>query len=108
MRTAPQSSQLFGDSAAADFAQSSYLGYQITIKGQPQAGDTFTVDFNLNASNDNRNALFMAGLETAGLMQREESFGGGYGRLGGEGGTHSGVDRQNTQAPQRLIETTPA
>src|SRR5690625_7899143 len=61
MRTAPQSSQLFGDSAAADFAQSSYLGYQITIKGQPQAGDTFTVDFNLNASNDNRNALFMAG-----------------------------------------------
>src|SRR5690625_7483417 len=86
MRTAPQSSQLFGDSAAADFAQSSYLGYQITIKGQPQAGDTFTVDFNLNASNDNRNALFMAGLETAGGMQGQGRLGGDYGRLVGGGG----------------------
>src|SRR5690625_3331300 len=108
MRTAPQSSQLFGDSAAADFAQSSYLGYQVTIKGQPQAGDTFTVDFNLNASNDNRNALFMAGLETAGVMQGQVSFGDGYGRLVEEVGTRSGSARQNTQAAKSLMEQTQA
>lgn len=108
MRTAPQSSQLFGDSAAADFAQSSYLGYQITIKGQPQAGDTFTVDFNLNASNDNRNALFMAGLETAGVMQGQVSLGDDYGRLVEEVGTRSGSARQNTQAAKSLMEQTQA
>ena len=108
MRTAPQSSQLFGDSTAADFSQSSYLGYQVAVKGQPQAGDTFTVDFNLNASNDNRNALFMAGLETAGVMLGHLSFGDDYGRLVEEVGTQSGSARQNTQAAKSLMEQTQA
>ncbi|MDQ2077343.1 flagellar hook-associated protein FlgK [Marinimicrobium sp. ABcell2] len=106
MTTAPESSQLFGDSSAVGFAQASYLGYQIAIKGQPQAGDTFTVDFNLDASNDNRNALNMAALETAKVMGGKLSFGDDYGRLVEEVGTQSGSARKNTQAAKSLMEQT--
>src|SRR5690606_30206692 len=46
LKTSPAVSELLGDSTAKDFAQSSFMGYQVSIKGQPQAGDTFTIGFN--------------------------------------------------------------
>ncbi|WP_341938717.1 flagellar hook-associated protein FlgK [Marinimicrobium sp. C2-29] len=107
LETAPSSSQLFGDSTAEDFAQPSFMGFQASIKGQPKAGDTFTLGFNNDASNDNRNALAMADLETSKVM------GGGklglsdaYGRLVEQVGTDSASARSNTQAARSLMEQT--
>lgn len=107
LKTSPTVSQLLGDSAAEDFAQSSYMGYQVSIKGQPQAGDTFTIGFNINADNDNRNALKFAALETAGSMANGSlSFSDGYGRLVEAVGTQSNLSSINVAASRSLLEQT--
>ena len=105
--TAPTTSQLLGDSTASDFANSSYMGYQVKIAGQPKAGDTFTIGFNTNSKSDNRNALAMAALDTKATMQNNSmSFSQGYGRLVEEVGTKSNLSRINTDASKSLLEQT--
>lgn len=107
LRTSPTTSQLLGDSTAADFARSSYLGYQVSIKGQPQAGDTFTVNFNNNASNDNRNALRFVELETKATIESGSlSLAGGYNRLVETVGTKSNLASINTTASKSLMQQT--
>ncbi|MGD8176790.1 flagellar hook-associated protein FlgK [Marinimicrobium sp. ARAG 43.8] len=107
LNTAPSDSQLFGDSQAEDFAQSSYLGFQAVIKGQPKAGDTFTLDFNNDASSDNRNGLAMAALETAKVMGNGNmGLSDAYGRLVEQVGTESASARTNTEAARSLVEQT--
>ncbi len=108
MSTAPGTSQLLGDSTAVNFAQSSYLGYQVNISGQPKAGDIFNINFNTNSKNDNRNALALANLETAATMDGSLSFGQGYGRLVEELGTKSNLSKINTEASKSLLEQTKA
>ncbi|HEY7884276.1 MAG TPA: flagellar hook-associated protein FlgK [Cellvibrionaceae bacterium] len=109
LNTAPTDSQLLGDSSDPGFAQSSYLGYQVTIKGQPQAGDSFTVDFNNNASNDNRNGLRFAALDANGSIDGGKlSFSDAYGELVERVGTKSSLSRINTTASQSLLEQTQA
>ncbi len=107
LRTAPATSQLLGDSSSPAFAQSSFLGYQVSIKGQPQGGDVFTVDFNTNASNDNRNALKFVALETTATTAGESlSFSEAYGRLVEVVGTKSNLSSINTAASKSLLEQT--
>jgi len=107
LKAAPTVSQLLGDSEAANFSASSYMGYQVKISGQPKAGDLFTIDFNTNSKNDNRNALAMTALETTGTMQNNSmSFSQGYGRLVEEVGTKSNLSRINTDASKSLLEQT--
>lgn len=107
LNTSPSNSPLFGDSTASDFALSSYIGYQVYISGQPKAGDTFTVGFNTNGTNDNRNALALVGLETAKTMQNGTmSFGDAYGKLVEEIGTRSSLSKINTEASKSLLEQT--
>jgi flagellar hook-associated protein 1 len=109
MSTAPGTSQLLGDSTTVNFAQSSYLGYQVTISGQPKAGDIFNINFNTNSKNDNRNALALANLETTATMQDGSlSFGQGYGRLVEDLGTKSNLSKINTEASKSLLEQTKA
>lgn len=107
LQTAPTNSQLFGDSSAANFARSSYLGYQVIIKGNPVAGDNFTVEFNSDASNDNRNALRFAALEVAGTVNNGTlSFSNAYGKLVEVVGTKSSLSRINTAASGSLLQQT--
>ncbi|WP_020209452.1 flagellar hook-associated protein FlgK [Gilvimarinus chinensis] len=107
--TIPGNSRLLGDSTAADFAQSNYLGFQVSIKGQPESGDTFTIDFNSDASNDNRNGLKFAALETLGTMGDDSlSFAQAYGRLVEDIGTKSNLSNTNTEASKSLLEQTQA
>ncbi|WP_111643285.1 flagellar hook-associated protein FlgK [Marinimicrobium alkaliphilum] len=110
LETAPTTSGLFGDSRADDFARSAYLGYQVNIKGRPQAGDTFTVDFNSDATNDNRNALRFAALETQGTVADggKLSLSDAYGRLVETIGSKSSLSRINTQAAEGLMQQTQA
>jgi len=105
LTTAPSDSPLFGDSTSASFAQSSFLGYQVALSGQPKAGDVFTIGFNTDGKNDNRNALAMVALETASTMQDGSlSFGDGYGKLVEEVGTKSSLAKINTEASKSLLE----
>ncbi len=107
MSTIPSDSQLFGDSKAADFALSSYLGVQASITGKPQAGDSFVIDFNQNATNDNRNALAFTALESAKTMGNGNlSFSDGYAKLVEEVGTNSSLSKINTEASKSLLDQT--
>lgn len=105
VQTSPTNSPLFGDSSLATFAQSSFIGYQASINGQPKAGDTFTIGFNTDGKNDNRNALLMVALETQSTMQDGTlSFGDGYGKLVEEVGTKSSLSKISTEASKSLLE----
>lgn len=107
LTTQPDVSQILGDSTAANFAQSTYKGYQLIINGAPKAGDTFTLGFNTNSKTDNRNGLVMTALETKGTMQDGSlSFSQGYGRLVEEVGTKSNLSKINTAAAKSLLEQT--
>lgn len=46
-----------------------YPGYDISLEGVPQAGDTFDISYNTNGFGDNTNALAMAQLQDATLVQ---------------------------------------
>jgi flagellar hook-associated protein 1 len=105
----PGNSQLFGDSASSDFARSSYMGLQATISGKPKAGDRFLIDFNSDASNDNRNALEMVALENKkSIDNNSNSFSQDYARLVEEVGTKSSLAKINTEASKSLLEQTQA
>ncbi|WP_439509985.1 flagellar hook-associated protein FlgK [Marinimicrobium koreense] len=107
LQTAPSDSQLFGDSDAEDFAPSAFLGYQAVIKGQPKAGDSFTLDFNDDATNDNRNALAMASLETAKILgDGKLGLSDAYGQLVEKVGTESASAKSNRQAAESLMQQT--
>ncbi len=105
LQTSPSNSPLLGDSSLSTFAASSFMGYQVAISGQPKAGDTFTLGFNTNAKNDNRNALAMVALETQASMQDGTlSYSDGYGKLVEEVGTKSSLAKINTEASKSLLE----
>lgn len=98
-------SPLFGDSTSTSFAQSSYMGYQATISGQPKAGDIFTIGFNTDGKNDNRNVLAMVEVETKSTMEKGTlSFAEGYGKLVEEVGTKSSLAKINAEASGSLLQ----
>ncbi|WP_370978936.1 flagellar hook-associated protein FlgK [Agaribacterium sp. ZY112] len=77
--TTPATSLLFGDSTAANFAQSTYLGIQAFLRGVPSANDTFQLDFNQDAASDNRNVISLVELESSktvgnGLSSYSEAY----------------------------------
>lgn len=107
LQTSPANSPLFGDSSQPGFAASSFIGYQVAINGQPAAGDVFTVGFNSNGSNDNRNALAMVALDSMKTLQGGTlSFADGYAKLVEEVGTKSSLSKINTEASKSLLEQT--
>lgn len=50
--------------------QATELGYDFSINGVPKAGDSFTIRFNENGFNDNRNGLELAALQNAQTTRR--------------------------------------
>jgi len=54
------------------------LGFDFNLTGVPRPGDTFTIAFNENGFNDNRNGLELSALQNASLVRRNpEPFGAG-------------------------------
>jgi flagellar hook-associated protein 1 FlgK len=43
-------------------------GWQIQLSGTPQPGDVFSVEENVGAASDNRNALLLAGIRSQGIL----------------------------------------
>ncbi|MFC4699946.1 flagellar hook-associated protein FlgK [Glaciecola siphonariae] len=55
----------------ADFAAlSDYPGYDFSLQGEPKAGDVFTIAYNTDGINDNRNAVEFAQLQQASLVRQ--------------------------------------
>lgn len=46
-----------------------YPGYDVSLEGEPAAGDRFTFEYNTGGLDDNRNAILLAQLQEEGLVQ---------------------------------------
>ncbi|MGQ8366364.1 flagellar hook-associated protein FlgK [Glaciecola sp. 1036] len=58
----------------AEFAAlSDYPGYDFSLQGIPQTNDEFSISFNQNGFNDNRNALELASLQQQSLVRQSNS-----------------------------------
>ena len=109
LTTVPSISQFFGDSTAPGFAKSAYTGYQVVLKGQPAADDRFTIEFNDNATVDNRNALRFVDLENRGVVDDGSlSLSASYNHLVERIGTVSNLSKINTEASKSLLRETEA
>lgn len=103
----PSNSLLFGDTQAANFAMDTYMGIAVDLNGVPETGDRFTLDFNQDASSDNRNALDMVDVEQARVLN------GGtarvidaYGELVETAGIESNTARINSEAARAVLDQT--
>ncbi|MGS2720395.1 flagellar hook-associated protein FlgK [Paraglaciecola aestuariivivens] len=54
---------------AAFSALDDYPGFDLSLQGQPQAGDSFSIGYNTDGLNDNRNGLLMSDLQNKDSMQ---------------------------------------
>ncbi len=82
----------------------SFNGWSLVIRGAPKAGDTFTVTPNTGGIGDNRNALRLADLGTAALVQGA-SFVGSYAQLvSATGSREREVDVASTAQDQMLSQ----
>ena len=85
------------------------FGVELEITGQPQAGDTFTLDFNSNGVQDNRNGLLLSGLQTQPLLDgNTATLEAGYGRLLQRVGSSASSARINEQAALTLQQQSQA
>jgi len=85
-------------------AQSTYRGFQIDIKGEPVAGDLFSIGYNTDGFSDNRNALSMTNLETLGTVAGGVStYNEAYSRLVEEVGTFTNKARLDQEASLALL-----
>lgn len=80
-----------------------FNGWRVTITGEPQAGDIFTVERNNGASGDNRNANRLAGLVDAGVLDNgETSLQDGVGEMVADVATRTSQALTNQEAQQTL------
>lgn len=69
MKTDPSDGAIFTGVSAA---KPTYQGFQFTISGRPEAGDSFTIEWNEDGISDNRNALDLIALETSDTLNERE------------------------------------
>jgi len=81
------------------------FGFGLSITGQPETGDQFTVTFNMDATSDNRNGLVLAGFSAETVLgDPPVSFGEAYALIVQDvGNTQSEADVQR-EAAQVLLE----
>ena len=86
-----------------------YLGYQVSLAGSPDVGDTFSIGFNDSGAGDNRNALALASLQTADILDNGTlSIAQGYSQLVAQVGSQTGAANIDREAVQSLLFQTTA
>lgn len=86
-------------------ANITYNGWTMQISGAPAAGDVFTVSSNTSGTADNRNAVLLAGLQTANTMiGSTASYLGAYSQIVSDIGTTTRQVKTIGQAQQTLAE----
>ncbi len=80
-----------------------FNGLRVNISGAAEAGDTFVVERNTNATNDNRNALELAGLQTEVFVGGTASYEGAFSAMVGRIGTQARQSEINGEAQLGLL-----
>ncbi len=85
------------------------FGIELTLSGQPQSGDTFTIDFNAGGIQDNRNALAMISLQSVRMLDDSSaSLTSAYGQLMQGVGSQAAEARMNEEAGSILLDQSKA
>lgn len=80
-------------------------GWQVQLQGQPQPGDTLTVEENTNAATDSGNVLAMAGLQSQTILDgNQASFEQGYSALTSDVGTITQQVKVNKEVEDSLLQ----
>jgi len=89
----------------APVGESTYLGFQFELQGEPKKGDSFTIGYNEDGVSDNRNALAIAALETQGTVANGVvNYGDAYSQIIEEIGTVTNRARLDTESAKALLE----
>jgi flagellar hook-associated protein 1 FlgK len=79
-------------------------GYRIIIQGNPQTGDVFTIEYNNDATGDNRNGLKLANLQLQKTMANQSStFQDSYAQLVGDIGTKASQAKVSAISSENLL-----
>lgn len=85
------------------------FGYQVSITGNPAAGDEFSVTYNTGGTGDNRNALLLAGLQTRRLMNGGTlGFNDAYGEMVADVGSAARQARLGSDVQRTVLEQSQA
>lgn len=80
-------------------------GYRISLTGEIKAGDTFSISYNSNAINDNRNGLALEALYQKGILDDGSlSFTRGYNLLSSDVSVEVNSAKIRTQSSQAVYE----
>ncbi|EGM78250.1 flagellar hook-associated protein FlgK [Rheinheimera sp. A13L] len=93
-------------------------GFDFSVKGVPQVGDTFSVDYNTGGFEDNRNGLLLGNLQNADMVRinaastvnadKYQTFNQAYSELVGFVGTQTSQARVTAASSKSLLEQTTA
>jgi len=90
--------------SAAPQAVPAALGFQATVSGRPEAGDTFAINFNDAGNLDNHNALALANLQqTPTLGDPPSNFSESYSSIVERVGVRTSQARSDAQAAEGLL-----
>ncbi|PVY75286.1 flagellar hook-associated protein 1 FlgK [Tamilnaduibacter salinus] len=82
-----------------------YRGFQFAINGNPEANDTFLINYNGDGTSDNRNAQLLGGLGTKDTMNNgNQNFSEAYGGLVETVGVQSRQSNLDLEAGKALLE----
>ena len=101
--------------ASVNFADA---GFDFSVKGVPQVGDTFSIDYNTGGFEDNRNGLSLGNLQNADMVRinaastvnadKYQTFNQAYSELVGFVGTQTSQARVTAASSKSLLEQTTA
>lgn len=81
-----------------------YLGYQVSLAGAPDVGDTFSIEFNASGVGDNRNALALVELQSADILDGgSSSIADSYSQLVARVGSLTGSANLEREAAESLL-----
>lgn len=84
-------------------------GYRVSLQGEMQAQDEFTIEFNDDATSDNRNGLSFLSLQSDKLFQNKTAtLQDTYAQMVGEVATRSAKAQTNSQASESLLKSVQA
>lgn len=85
-------------------AQSAFMGYGLSISGNPDKGDEFTVDFNTDGHSDNRNAQALINLMSEQTVGGQASFQKAYSQIVEKVATETFEAKSNRDAAKVVYE----
>ncbi|WP_108124490.1 flagellar hook-associated protein FlgK [Saccharospirillum mangrovi] len=108
LSTTPKAGAIF---TGVSEAKPTYQGFQFSISGRPEEGDTFSIEWNSDGVSDNRNVLDLVGLESTDTVNKSKggmTFTEAYSQAVETIGTKTNQAQIRTNAAEAVLQGTEA